>query len=227
MIVFGIKYFSAAGSREVYDFFAEGWYDRAAMEKSIFPCVLMDERMKYMVHYLCGKVIRRSVYQKHQMTVDRRISLGEDVACMMPVYMDAQKLYVSHESMYRAREREASITRRFSLKQFDQLVIGIDDLRKYGNEPIADFQKQVDRYALLAVLVQLVNAVQYNGRDQLDGLCKCVRHPVIWSGVQNAVYTGVTPRSWVTYKLLRGGRIKTAYWFLVFCEWLKRMMRKK
>lgn len=227
IIAFGARYFSSEKAWDVHEPVAEGWYDRAAMEQTIYPRVLMGKDMTYMFHFLWGKAIRRSLYTPHQMAVNPRISLGEDVACLMPVYMEAQRIYISHESQYCFRQREASISRRFSLKQFDQLIIGIEDLRKLGNQSVADFQAQVDRYALMSVFVQLVHAALYHGGDQLDGLCEYVRHPVLWSGVKNAVYADVSPKSRITYMLLRRGRIKSTYYFLCMCEWLKKVVKKK
>ena len=226
VVAFGVRYFTDDASHDVHEPIGEGWYDRAKLESALFPHILMDENMKYIFHFLCGKAIRRSLYTPHQMAVDRRISVGEDVACLMPVYMDAQKAYISHESMYCVRQRVTSISRRFSLKQFDQLIVGIGDLRKLGNDPIRDFQAQVDRYTLMSVFVQLMNAVEYNGGDQLDALCECVHHPVIWQGVQQAVFAKVTPKSRITYALLRRDRIKETYHFLRLCEWIKKAVKK-
>ena len=226
VVAFGVKYFLNERTWDVHEPIAEGWYDRARIESTIFPRILMDENMTYVFHFLCGKVIRRSLYMPHQMNVDQRISVGEDVACLMPVYMDAQKVYVSQESMYCVRQRETSISRRFSLKQFDQLIVGIGDLRRLGNDPVKDFQAQVDRYTLLAVHVQLSNAVEYNGGDQLDGLSQCIHHPVIWSGVQHAVYANVSAARRIAFYLLRKGRIRSAYHFMRLCEWIKKVVKK-
>lgn len=227
IIGFGARYFNSQTAWDVVDPVPEGWYDRGAIRQTIFPKLLMDAQMTFMLHFLWGKIFRRSLYLPYQMAVDRRISLGEDVACLMPIYMQAQCVYISHKCLYCFRQREASISRSFSMKQFDQLVIGIEDLRKYENDPVPDFQAQVDRYALLAVLVQLVSAIARNGGDQLDAICRYVHHPVLWQGVQNAVYSGVSAKSRIAYKLLRLGQIKAAYYFLLLCEQLKRSVKNE
>ena len=71
VIAFGAEYFTADAAWDVHEPVAEGWYDRAGMERTIYPRVLMDANMTYMLHFLCGKIIRRSIYEPHQMVVDR------------------------------------------------------------------------------------------------------------------------------------------------------------
>ena len=75
----------------------EGFYDRAGIEKHIFPRLLMDENMNNVAYYLAGKAVKRELITPHQLNVSETISLGEDLCCVIPCYLNAKSVYISRK----------------------------------------------------------------------------------------------------------------------------------
>ena len=64
------------------------------------------------------------------MAVSKDISLGEDVACTVPVYAAASSVYMSRLPMYSYRYREQSDSRAFKIIQYYQLICVLEGLIK-------------------------------------------------------------------------------------------------
>ena len=225
MVIFGIEFFTDDSRRTLHEAMPEGLYEKNAIRETLYPNILMAPDMTHMFYYVWGKVFRRRLYAPCQRRVDPRISMGEDVTCLMPIYMAAEKITVSHEIMACCRERPGSESRSFYTKQYDQLILGIQALRELGTGAAADFQEQTDRYGLFMFFVQLMHAVKAGAYDQCAAIRGYLEEPEFSQAVRNARYAGVSPKSRITYRLLKGGRVKTAYVFLWLCEKMKEMRK--
>lgn len=60
--------------------------------------------------FIWGKLFKKDILYRHQMMVDERISVGEDVACTYSALLDAKCVVVTHMVNYMYRRREDSLT---------------------------------------------------------------------------------------------------------------------
>ena len=77
----------------------EGLYIGESLEKHIFPRLLMDRNMEHMSYYLSGKAIKRNLLTPNQLNVSETISLGEDLCCVVPCYLQAKSVYISKKML--------------------------------------------------------------------------------------------------------------------------------
>lgn len=74
-----------------------GMYDKVKMEQELYPYMLCMEDFFSMgvLPYLWNKLMRRELAYQHIMAIDDRIRIGEDVAAVMPMLLQADRVVVS------------------------------------------------------------------------------------------------------------------------------------
>lgn len=60
--------------------------------------------------HLCGKVFKRELYKKFQMSLNNVVIMGEDSAISYPVLLEANSLYLINQCLYHYRVNEFSLT---------------------------------------------------------------------------------------------------------------------
>ena len=95
----------------------EGLYTKQDIEKYIYPRLLMDKDMNHISYYLSGKAVKRELLTPHQLNVNERISLGEDLCCVIPCYLHAESVYISQKATYLYSVRYDSLSNAFNTKQ--------------------------------------------------------------------------------------------------------------
>ncbi len=107
---------TADGGPDQHILAAPGYYDRARMEREIFPYMLWDRRRPFMTAlipgYQCTKVLRRTLLREHYLR-DGSITVYEDMAMLYECLYNAASLYVCTEPLYIYRRRPDSAVRRF------------------------------------------------------------------------------------------------------------------
>ncbi len=68
---------------------------------------------------ICGNLFCRDKYYKHQIKVDERIKIGEDMAVFIPFILDSEKIYVTNIASYYYRQHCASAMHNNSSKTMD------------------------------------------------------------------------------------------------------------
>lgn len=207
-----------APGRRIEEPVPEGLYDRQRICREIWPRALMAPDMGHMCYYQWGKAFRRTLVLPFQMAVDRRISLGEDVTCLMPTYLAAERVVVCGGSpVYYYRVRSDSDSRAFRPAQYQQLILGLEALdRLEGGE---GFCRQIDRYASFICFGMM--AVQLDGPRLDPQAIAAMNSPELRPRLARARFRGVTPKMRVTYFFFRRNWLKLAFAFLRMCEKLK------
>lgn len=82
-----------------------GYFTRKEIEEFLLPDLF---RFKPVVW---SKVFRREVYLKYQMTLDSRISMGEDGAITYPCILNANEIFLIEKCMYYYRLNMSSLTK--------------------------------------------------------------------------------------------------------------------
>ncbi|MDO5479724.1 MAG: glycosyltransferase family 2 protein, partial [Clostridia bacterium] len=129
------------------DCIPEGLYTGEKIEKYIYPGLLMDKDMNHLSYYLAGKAVKRELLVPNQLGVSEKISLGEDLCCVFPCYLQAKSVYISKKNAYLYTVREDSMSKGFNTKQIFLLEDVINEISKNNIEKISDFQDQLIRYS--------------------------------------------------------------------------------
>ena len=196
----------------------EGLYDRERIRREIWPRVLMAPDMSHMCYYQWGKAFRRTLVLPIQMAVDRRISLGEDVACLIPVYLAAERVAVcGGPPVYYYRVRSDSDSRAFRPVQYQQLILGLQALDRL--ETGDGFRRQMDRYASFLCFAMM--AAQAESGHLSPQTIVAMNRPELRCRLAGARFRGVTPKMRVTYFLFRRNWLRLAFEFLRLCKTIK------
>lgn len=120
-------------------FIKPGIYDKEALQSDFYPKMLFDiENDDPGTNPSMGnKIIRRELLEKNLMTVNEKITYGEDAMCTYPCLLDAERVYVvDNKFFYRYRQVDTSISHVYDDKllcKFQLLVEELDrEFRKRG-----------------------------------------------------------------------------------------------
>ncbi|WP_303322707.1 glycosyltransferase family 2 protein [Cloacibacillus evryensis] len=195
-----------------------GLYERADIEREIFPQLIESENGIYFPPSLWAKVFRRKIYQQQQL-VDTFVNIGEDHACVKPCVYKAQSLYILEDCLYYYRQTGTSMTK--SKKAFDwngPRIIG-QHFEKQIDMTQFDFQEQVYR----SVVHNLFNICesQFNRNESYRVIAydieKHINEPYYKKAIDRCIYKGswkgllarftlffkLTPLIWIRNRLLR------------------------
>lgn len=100
--------------------------------------------------YVWNKLFKRDLLYKHQMSVDERITIGEDAAVTYPVLMECKSICVTDNVAYHYRQREDSMLKKSSsfadeAKKLRYLYEYMSNFARIHN---SNLQKQIDDYVL-------------------------------------------------------------------------------
>ncbi len=145
---------TGAVSREVYHGFGEGKYDKAALNREIYPKMIVNELFFEWGIWpgLCGKLFHRKELEFYQMDVDDRLTMGEDLACVFPYILNAESIYILHECLYHYRQTPSSMVKQVESVETERRRFHIlyeTVYRSFGRFPNAsDMRKQWKEYML-------------------------------------------------------------------------------
>lgn len=200
----------------------EGFYDREAIEKYIYPKLMMDKNMEHISYYLAGKAIKRELALPNQLAVNPSISLGEDLCCVVPCYMQAQSVYISKEAKYLYTKRTDSMSKEFNTDQIFLVENVIKEVCKTKLKKPDDFEHQLNRYSCFMCFAILAAAACGNKLKNAEQIKKNIRDSIHYTKIRNARFDKITPKSRITVFLMKKGLYKTAFCFLHICEKIKR-----
>lgn len=205
----------------------EGLYERKAIVKEIFPKILLDENMQHMLYFIWGKAIRRSLEEVYQLNVNTKISLGEDVCCLAPCYMRANKVYISKKCAYLYTIRNDSISTDFNTKQIVQIEEVIKSLRSLAVEKPEDFEQQISRYSCFMCFAILAAAAEGGHFAELKEIKRLILGSVHGTEIPKANFKTMTFKSRIAVALIKSRHIRTAFYFLYLCKCVKSILGKK
>ena len=210
----------------INDVVPDGFYDKEGMKKHVYPHILSDKNMKNIFYFLCGKAIRRTILTPHQMNVSRKISLGEDLSCVVPCYLDAESFYMDSTPAYLYTIRDDSLTTSFRTKQITELGEVIKGLCNIKSEKPEDFDEQLARYSCFMCLAILAAAAEGSHFEYLDEIESFILNSVNKDLIKKAEFEKVTPKAKLAMALMKKERIKAAFYFLHFAGKIKRVLKK-
>lgn len=208
------------------DILREGEYDREKTESEIFPKLILDENMRHALFFLWGRAIRRTLAKKYQLAVSEKISLGEDICCLAPCFLNAEKVYVSKKTAYLYTVRSTSISNDFRVDRFTQIERVVASLHASLDGAGLDFKEQISRYSFYMCLALLASAAESGLFGCVGEVKKAIMTSALYEEVKKAKFGRISPKSKITHILLKVGAVRTAFLFLYVCGVLKRAARK-
>ena len=210
---------------KVEDLVDEGLYNKAEITEIIFPKLLSDKNMKHIFYFLWGKAIKRELATKHQLNVNPDISLGEDLSCIVPCFLEAETVYMSKKAIYLYTIRNDSISTDFKTHQVLQIADVITGLNKLSMEKPKDFDEQISRYSCFMCFAILAAAAEGNHFNCIGKLKKLILNSLHINEIRKAYFESISLKSRIAISLMKKQHITTAFYFLYFCKELKRMRR--
>lgn len=210
---------------EVEDFAEEGFYNKSQIEEHIYPKLLSNENMQHMFYFLWGKAIKRELLIKHQLNVNPSISLGEDLSCVVPCYLDAQTVFISKKPTYLYTIRNDSISTHFKTSQIRQIEDVILGLRALNTVKPKDFEEQISRYSCFMCFAILAAAAQGNHFNCIKEIKQLIKNSVHNEEIKKARFENITMKSKIAISLMKRQHISLAFYFLFLCKEIKRIKR--
>ena len=213
-------------SEPMYDLVEEGLYDKEGIRKHIFPHLLVNKNMEHIFYFVWGKAIKRTLIEKHQLNVNRKISLGEDLSCLVPCYLEAETVAYSKKAVYLYTIRDDSISTSFNTRQISQIEDVIKGLRKIEAEKPADFDEQIARYSCFMCFAIFAQAAEGNHFEVIDELKKLILNSVHREEIKKAEFDGISIKSRVGIYLMKRENYKLLFLFLNFCKKIKNVLKR-
>ncbi len=206
----------------------EGYYDRQRIEEVIFPRLILDKRGGRVLHYLCGKAIKRELQAAVQFNVPEGVSFGEDTCATTPIYFMAQSLYISYERTYIYLKRTDSESTLFKVKRYSELEHALTHLDSLdSSRGPADYREQVDRYAMMSSFIFLIMYLNNGSPGALPEISRHLKGDVLRPHLQRARFEGFSLKTRVIMSLIRQGNAAGAYHIYKAGEDLRRLLRGK
>lgn len=200
---------------------AEGFYDEDAIKEKIYPCILMNDRMKNINYLITVKVAKKELIKPIQLSVSKTINLGEDLACSAPLLSSAKSIYVSRLAMYNYRHRDTSISKRFKSSWFDNIYECAKRVEKMCSD-VPDIEEQINRYLMFITFAILNIIADTKAYEQVDEVERKIKEFGFDERFKTVSFNNITPKSRISYILMRKGKFKLTYRFLSLCKLMKK-----
>jgi len=204
----------------------ERFYEGEDIEKYIYPRLLMDKNMNHMSYYLSGKAVKRELLLPNQLNVSETISLGEDLCCVIPCYLQAKSVYISKKEAYLYTVRADSISKEFNANQIYLVQNVINEISKNDFEKISDFNEQLCRYSCFMCFTILASAAEGNHFKSINAIKQNIINSIHGEKIPCAEFENISFKSKMTVLLMKKKCYKTAFYFLNLCKNIKRLLRK-
>ena len=149
-------------------FLQPGYYDKARLEREVYPYMLWDARRRpfgtqLLPAYIPLRIARRQLLLDHYIDRDVKLPLFEDMAMAYECLYHADSLWFCPERLYVYRVRESSLLHAYRPDFFReiQLCFGYMRSRLGGRDPALD--RQLNGAYLRKVLVGMANDVRQWG----------------------------------------------------------------
>ncbi len=204
----------------------EGLYAEKDIEKYIYPRLLMDKNMNHISYYLSGKAVKREFLTPYQLGVSEKISLGEDLCCVFPCYLNAKRVYISKKETYLYTVRDDSLSKDFNAGQILLIQDVINELKTKNIEKVTDFEEQISRYSCFMCFAILASAAEGNHFKNIDEIKNNIINSLHNEKIKNARFENISIKSKISIFLMKKGCYKMAFYFLNLCKKIKTVLRK-
>lgn len=143
--------------------YRHGYYNRADIEKEIFPFLIASDTLRIFTPMVWGKALKRELYVPQQLAVSPSIKIGEDVACTKPCLALAESLYILPGCPYFYRQSPVAMTNRKKIYGWDDPKYVAEHLKRQIDITRRDFAEQLHRLVLYEIFGVTVS--QFNRKE--------------------------------------------------------------
>lgn len=204
----------------------EGLYEGDAVDKYILPQLLMNRDMKHVSFYLSGKAIKREFLLPHQLAVSERISLGEDLCCVVPCYLNTRSVYISKKQVYLYNVRADSLSKEFNTKQIFKIEDVIEEISRHNMDRVPDFEEQLNRYSCFMCFAILASASEGGHFKYIKEIENNIMSSVHGEKIQKAEFGRISLKSKITIFLMKKKCYMTACRFLYLCKLIRTVLKR-
>lgn len=227
-VSFGFKYIYEDGREDIkYEPVPAGLYNKKEISTIIYPQVLLGTDMRNMFYSIAGRVIRRSLLLKIQTDLPENLSMGEDTICSLKVYMAVSNIYISDNPRYCYRIHSSSVSHHFDISLYNQFEATIKYLDELNIKEIPNFSEQINRYVMLVLFCAMLIGIEDNSWDEISEICNAMKRPVFRKHLEKAKFNSLTTKTKITYWFYKKNMIKSAWYFLLLCNCLKKGWRSE
>ena len=201
-------------------------YQKEDIKKHISDKILMDRDMGHVSYYLSGKAVKRELLTPIQLDVDPKISLGEDLCCVFPLYLKAQSVYISKKAVYLYTVRNTSLSKKFNTNQIFLIENVINVLDKKEEGILSDYDEQKSRYSCFMCFAILAAAAEKGKLSYATELKKNILESGHYKRIKKAQFGNITVKSRIAISLMKKKMLITAFVFLSLCDKIKRILKK-
>lgn len=97
----------------------EGLYTGKTKINSLQNIYDIDNKDQLLKWSIWGNLFKKDKYYRHQIKVDERIKIGEDIAALIPFIMDSESIYITNITSYYYRQHGVSTMHTNSSKAMD------------------------------------------------------------------------------------------------------------
>lgn len=192
---------------------APGYYDKARLEREVYPYMLWDRRRPFLTQLIPGyqwaSAMRRPLAAAH-FVQDPSLTVYEDTAMIYECLWNAESLYVCGEELYIYRQRDGSALNAYDPEELQKLKRCRDYLQGHLVRQAPAAACQVDAFTASKIM-HAIYAQQVQGA----GLCLAARRIAAGleeTGLARDLETeGLPPQ----IRLLMGLLRRRAYWLAV------------
>lgn len=204
----------------------EGLYTGKCIERHIFPKLLMDKNMNHVSYYLSGKAVKREFLTPYQLNVDEKISLGEDLCCIVSCYLHTKSVYISKKAAYLYTVRNDSISKEFNTKQIHLIEDVINEISKNDIEKVVDIKEQLCRYSCFMCFTILASAAEGNYFKSIKAIKENIINSLHGEKISCAEFENISLKSRISIFLMKKKCYRTAFYFLNLCKLIRTIFTK-
>lgn len=166
------------------------FYSRQEMEREIFPTMLFARRyFEFGVYPCCWtKVFKRELLEKHLLTADDRLRMGEDIAFTYPCLMECLSISFINEPLYHYRSNPDSMTKAYDRTLPDIFHLPYETLVNKSRQLQVDISNQLGYYLLYLIAIVLRNEANGRSGGEMDSdyaIKKIIEYKHLKSGLKN------------------------------------------
>lgn len=227
IVSFSHKYYANGQIGEtVHDILAEGLYEKKDIKEKIFPVLLANKSMQHTFYFSWGRALRRNLVMPNQLNVSTGITIGEDVMCIVPSVLQADKVYVSHNPVYLYTIRDDSMSVSSFVRQMRQFDVLVKCLKNLDISAMGDYEEQFSRYCCFMCFALLASAAEGNAVEKLGELKEVILNSDFVDELAKAEFEGISFKSRIAISLLKRKLIKLSFYFLYICKVIKTVLKK-
>ena len=158
--------------------------------KDIFPRLIYGKKGPSFPNSIWAKVYKKELYDINQRTVDNRIMMGEDTACVVPCITEANSIYCSKQCIYYYRHHDHNFSKAHKPLPIDGPKLVEQHLKQALKDIDYDFSDQIRRRTVRALFNVVVT--QFFRKEKrirvLKQIKQTLKDPFYEDSIRNASF---------------------------------------